>query len=100
MIEPLIVSFLNVLMHHASHHLVRVSNASISCVCHWKICRKLDKMVKLVSGGIQGEAGQSIKIENQNEGLVNHFKTMFERLEPSLSSQCCIYRVSPYSQSE
>ena len=52
-------------------------------------------MEQLESEGIQGEAGHSSENENQHEGLVNEIIAMFETLEPSLSSECCIYRV-PY----
>lgn len=54
------------LIHHAGHHLDQVSNASVSGVCHWKICRQLDKIAKLVSEEIQGS---QLKLKIKMKGL-------------------------------
>jgi hypothetical protein len=42
---------------------------------------------------LHSEANASIENEDQDTKLVNDITKMFESLEPSLSPQCCIYRV-------
>uniref|UniRef100_A0A2N9FTE1 Uncharacterized protein n=1 Tax=Fagus sylvatica TaxID=28930 RepID=A0A2N9FTE1_FAGSY len=49
-------------------------------------------MEKLASKETRTSGGN----ENKNEQLVNHIITMFENLEPPVSTECCIYKVPYY----
>ena len=49
-------------------------------------------MEKLVSMKTRTSGGN----ENENELLVNDIITMFEKLEPPVSTECCIYKVPYY----